>query len=189
MSNENVSKKYLDGIKQIWSKYSIIFVFIILFLICTLLTGGKFGEWKNVSTILRNASTIGIIALGMTFVIISGGIDLSSGPVMATAGLILVILQGNGTPLFRNIARIAVTTAFGFINGIITTKIKVPRSSSRWLWASSPGPLRCIWATAQRLRATTRIHSLNPSATAACSSPRISRFPRRSSSCWWWQCC
>ena len=127
MSNENVSKKYPDGIRQIWSKYSIIFVFIILFLICTLLTGGKFGEWKNVSTILRNASTIGIIALGMTFVIISGGIDLSSGPVMATTGIVLVFLQRSGVPLpIAILACIAVTTAFGFINGIITTKIKVP---------------------------------------------------------------
>jgi ribose transport system permease protein len=70
---------------------------------------------------------VGIIALGMTFVIISGGIDLSSGPVMATAGTVLVFLQGSGTPLFLAIlACIGVAAAFGFINGIVTTKIKVP---------------------------------------------------------------
>ena len=114
-------------VKQVWSKYSILFVFIILFALCALLTGGKFAEWKNITTIFRNSSIVGIIALGMTFVIISGGIDLSSGPVMATAGLVLVNLQKNGTPLVLAIlACIAVGAAFGFLNGIITTKVKVP---------------------------------------------------------------
>lgn len=127
MNNEKVNNNYWDTAKRVWSKYSIVFVFVILFLICTALTNGKFASWNNVTTILRNASTVGIIALGMTFVIISGGIDLSSGPVMATAGMVLVFLQGSGTPLFLAIlACIAVTAVFGFINGIITTKIKVP---------------------------------------------------------------
>ena len=127
MSVEKSNKGFMGGFTRVWSKYSILFVFVILFLICALLTNGKFASWNNVTTILRNASTVGIVALGMTFVIISGGIDLSSGPVMATAGMVLVFLQGNGTPLVLAIlACIAVTAAFGFINGIITTKIKVP---------------------------------------------------------------
>jgi ribose transport system permease protein len=114
-------------VNRIWSKYSTIFVFIILFTICALLTNGKFAEWKNITTIFRNSSTVGIIALGMTFVIISGGIDLSSGPVMATAGTVLVFLQKGGTPLpLAILACIAVAAVFGFINGIISTKVKVP---------------------------------------------------------------
>lgn len=127
MNSVRSNKSFVDGFKGIWSKYSTVFVFVILFLICTLLTNGKFASWNNVTTILRNASTVGIIALGMTFVIISGGIDLSSGPVMATAGTVLVFMQKSGIPLAVDIlACIAVAAAFGFINGIITTKIKVP---------------------------------------------------------------
>lgn len=127
MSNEKSEKNLLSTSKNIWSRYSIIFVFIILFIICTLLTNGKFAEWKNITTIFRNSSIVGIIALGMTFVIISGGIDLSSGPVMATAGTVLVFLQKDGTSLpLAILACIAVAAAFGFINGIITTKAKVP---------------------------------------------------------------
>jgi ribose transport system permease protein len=127
MNSIRSEKNLLNMSKQIWSKYSIIFVFILLFVICSLLTNGKFSSWNNVTTIFRNASTIGIIALGMTFVIISGGIDLSSGPVMATAGTVLVYMQKNGIPLALDIlAAIAVAAAFGFINGIITTKVKVP---------------------------------------------------------------
>lgn len=127
MNSVKSERSILDVTKNIWSKYSTVFVFIILFLICSLITGGKFSTWNNVTTILRNASTVGIIALGMTFVIISGGIDLSSGPVMATAGTVLVYMQRAGIPLFWDIlACIAVAAAFGFINGIVTTKIKVP---------------------------------------------------------------
>ena len=127
MNCEVPEKKRFELFNRIWSKYSIIFVFIILFAICSILTKGKFAEWKNITTIFRNASTIGIIALGMTFVIISGGIDLSSGPVMATAGLVLINLQKIGTPLpLAILACIAVAAAFGFLNGIITTKVKVP---------------------------------------------------------------
>ncbi len=119
--------KALGILKGLWSKYSTIFVFLILFVIITFLTDGRFARWNNITTILRNASTIGVIALGMTFVIIAGGIDLSSGPVMATAGTVLVFLQGSGTPLIlAMLACIAVATAFGFINGIIITKVKVP---------------------------------------------------------------
>jgi ribose transport system permease protein len=117
-----------DLSKRLWSKYSIVVVFIVLFALCAIITGGKFSEWNNVTTILRNASTVGIIALGMTFVIISGGIDLSSGPVMATAGTVLVFMQGSGQfPLFVSIlACIVVAALFGLLNGVITTKVKVP---------------------------------------------------------------
>ena len=99
MNSVKIQKSFSDVSKQIWSKYSTIFVFIIIFVACSLLTNGKFSTWNNVTTILRNASTVGIIALGMTFVIISGGIDLSSGPVMATAGTVLVYMQKSGIPL------------------------------------------------------------------------------------------
>jgi ribose transport system permease protein len=127
MNSVRSERNLLNTSRQIWSKYSTIFVFIILFVICSLLTGGKFSTWNNVTTILRNASTVGIIALGMTFVIISGGIDLSSGPVMATAGTVLVYMQKSGIPLAVDIlACIAVAAAFGFINGVVTTKVRVP---------------------------------------------------------------
>ncbi len=127
--NDLIKKRehFLDIAKNIWAKYSTIFVFLILFVILAMLTDGRFASYNNITTILRNASTIGLIALGMTFVIIAGGIDLSSGPVMATAGMVLVFLQGGGTPLpLAMLICILVATSFGLINGIITTKAKVP---------------------------------------------------------------
>lgn len=125
--NKGKEKAAVSTWKNLWTNHSIIFVFIALFLLCTILTGGKFAQWKNVTTILRNASTVGMIALGMTFVIISGGIDLSSGPVMAIAGMVLVFLHKAGTNRFIcMLACIIVAAVIGLINGLIITKVKVP---------------------------------------------------------------
>ena len=62
---------------------------------------GTFGEWfqnwlQNWISLLRGNAGIGIIALGMTFVIISGGIDLSVGSVYVTVGAFLMVLLNTG---------------------------------------------------------------------------------------------
>jgi len=128
MSQDIIENKSKFTLKKIWSEYRIIFVLIIIYIVATLLTGGKFGTWGNIQTILRNASTIGVIALGMTYVIISGGIDLSSGAVMATAGVVLIYMQKTQQfPLIvMMLACIGTGVVFGFFNGIIITKAKLP---------------------------------------------------------------
>jgi ribose transport system permease protein len=69
-----------------------------------------------------------MISLGMTFVLILGGIDLSSGAILATAGTVLILLQGSGAvPLWVAIlACCGTAVGFGFVNGIIITKAKLP---------------------------------------------------------------
>ncbi|MCI8395983.1 MAG: ABC transporter permease, partial [Acutalibacter sp.] len=62
----------------------------------------SFGDWFqnwlfNWISLLRNNSAIGIIALGMTFVIISGGIDLSVGSVYVAVGAFTMMLLDTGT--------------------------------------------------------------------------------------------
>ena len=60
-----------------------------------------FATWDNFLNILRNASTTGIIAFGMTFVIISGEIDLSVGSAIAFHGCLLaVVTEGHRNRLF-----------------------------------------------------------------------------------------
>lgn len=118
---------------RIWKSYSIVVVFFVIIAICGILAP-RFLHPNNLLNILRNTSIVGVIALGMTFVIIGGGIDLSSGPVMATAGYVLIIMQRmvteSGSPVYPLWVPILVClligTAFGFINGIIITKAKLP---------------------------------------------------------------
>ncbi|TFH03790.1 MAG: ABC transporter permease, partial [Spirochaetales bacterium] len=119
--------------KKIWKEYSVVVVFFLIILIAGI-AAPRFLRMNNILNILRNTSIVGAIALGMTFVIIGGGIDLSSGPVMATAGAALIVLQRmvkpDGSPLIplwiAIVACCAVAVFFGFINGLIITRAKLP---------------------------------------------------------------
>lgn len=118
---------------KVWKNYSIVVVFIVIILICGI-AAPRFLRPNNLLNILRNTSIVGIIALGMSFVIIAGGIDLSSGSVLATSGAALIALQKmvteSGDPAMPLILPILVSlviaTGIGFINGIIITKAKLP---------------------------------------------------------------
>jgi ribose transport system permease protein len=125
--------RLLEFIKGIWRDYSVVVVFVAIIGICGAFAP-RFLRPENLLNILRNTSIVGSIALGMTFVIIAGGIDLSSGPVLATSGAVLIFLQrmvnADGTPVvplpIAILACCAVAISFGFLNGIVITKAKLP---------------------------------------------------------------
>jgi ribose transport system permease protein len=120
-------------VKKIWREYSVLVVFIVIIGICGLFAP-RFLHPDNLLNILRNTSIVGAIALGMTFIIIAGGIDLSSGAVLATSGAVLILLQRMVNPdgsavvplPFAILACCAVAVGFGFVNGIIITQAKLP---------------------------------------------------------------
>lgn len=125
--------RLVELIKGIWRNYSIVVVFVLIIAICGL-AAPRFLTPGNLLNILRNTSIVGSIALGMTFVIIAGGIDLSNGGVFAAAGAVLIFLQriknpdgSPGLPLAVAIlAACAVAVAFGLVNGTVVTKAKLP---------------------------------------------------------------
>lgn len=121
------TKSILDVVKLFLGEYSIIVITVVVFVVSGLIAP-RFLTASNILLVLRHASVIGVIALGMTFVIITGGIDLSSGHVVAMSGTVLLILQGNeNIPMWVAIlACFAVATAIGFLNGIIITKLRLP---------------------------------------------------------------
>jgi len=86
------------------------------------LTGG------NLSLVLQQVMVVGVIAIGQTLVILTAGIDLSCGMVMALGGIVMTKFAtelGLAPPL-AVLAGIGVTTLFGFINGLLVTRIKLP---------------------------------------------------------------
>jgi len=122
-----VLKRTKSIVKTIWMEYSIIVVAVLLFVIAGIFTP-RFVSIANILLILRQASIIGVIAMGMTYVIITGNIDLSSGHVVAVSGAVLIYLQGiPEMPLIVAIlACFAVGTIIGLLNGVIVTKLRVP---------------------------------------------------------------
>ena len=86
-----------------------------------------FLKTSNLLNILSQNSIIGIVSLGMTLVIIIGGIDLSVGSLVAFTSMLFAILVSNGVPLFVAILISIISgICFGFINGVLIIKGKIP---------------------------------------------------------------
>ena len=123
-------------------------VLVLMIIVQTIALGfndASFGAWlqrwgKNWINILRNNAGVGIVALGMTFVIISGGIDLAVGSTMTAVGAVLmVIINGYPTGLLTSVgitgpwayvigiaAALVVGSLVGVINGSLIAYRKLP---------------------------------------------------------------
>src|SRR5919112_1024412 len=84
----------------------------------------RFLTEENLTNVLRQNSMLGLVALGMTFVILTGGIDLSVGSLVAVAGVIAALLAGRGT-LFAVTAAVAFTALLGLVNGLVIAKARI----------------------------------------------------------------
>lgn len=100
---------------------------LLLCAILSILVPEKFLTYMNFRTILRSISTTAIIAFGMTFVIITSGIDLSVGSVVALSGTLCAGLIGSGfNYAIAVIAGLAVGVLCGVINGFVISKTPIP---------------------------------------------------------------
>ena len=116
--------KNLD-MKKIYSNYTFVFSFLVLVVIATAINH-SFLSWTNLSTLMLQSSIKGIIALGMTLIIISGQIDLSVGSQCAlVAGLGVVVLNRTESPFIMLLFCMAFGALLGTINGLITNKGKM----------------------------------------------------------------
>ena len=81
----------------------------------------------NLMTVALQTAVIGVMAIGVTYVIITGGIDLSLGSVMAFAGVCAGMAANAGMPLVACIiVGIAASTACGVVSGALVTKANIP---------------------------------------------------------------
>ena len=92
------------------------------------LTSNSFFTQGNLLSILRECSVNGIIALGVTYVIITAGIDLSTGAALGFAGMLCANLLYNYNMSAGIVVLISILTGLvcGALNGFIITKLKVP---------------------------------------------------------------
>lgn len=115
-------------IGRLVSRYGIVVVFVAL---CVALTFANefFLTWGNWANVLRQTSINGILAIGMTFVVLSGGIDLSVGSLLAISGMVagsLVTGVHAHHPLLGILAGVATGTVLGAINGVLVARLLVP---------------------------------------------------------------
>ncbi|TJX00985.1 MAG: ABC transporter permease, partial [Mesorhizobium sp.] len=87
----------------------------------------SFASANNISNLLRQGSMIAILAVGQTFVIITGGIDLSVGAVVGFATVIVAMLINAGVPIFLAILiTLLVGVAIGLFHGFGIVKMGLP---------------------------------------------------------------
>jgi ribose transport system permease protein len=94
-------------------------IIVVLFAFLSFTTR-SFLTWENLVNLLRQTSINGVIALGMLVVIISAGIDLSVGAVVAIAGIVNALLLKEGVPLVATVPIALLTGAVvGLLNGVL----------------------------------------------------------------------
>ncbi len=111
--------------KELLSKLGPFIGLVLLMVVLTFLNP-SFLTVDNLLNILRQVSISALIAFGMTFVILTGGIDLSVGSTLGLTGAVAATLLAAGTdPILAMAAAIALGFILGAVNGVIITKGKV----------------------------------------------------------------
>jgi len=121
-------KKVRTWIEKIeWKNYIVYIGFILLLVFFAIILRDKgFLTSANLMNILRQTAMISVMAVGMTFTIIAGEIDLSIGSTVALSALVTALLLRTQSTFIAVLGGLAVGLVVGFVNGIITTKIRIP---------------------------------------------------------------
>ncbi len=111
---------------NILKKYGILFAFFLVCIIISIMSP-VFLTTRNILNVIRQISLIGIVATGLTFVILQADIDLSVGSVAAFSGVLAAGLHAdNGLPLLLAVViALLVSVAIGFVMGVVITKARV----------------------------------------------------------------
>lgn len=104
------------------SKYALLLIFIFLCVLFTILSD-SFLTLSNITDVVRTNSISGLLAVGLTYVILAGGIDLSVESVVALSGIVSGFLSGN--PVVAVLAGLGIGVVFGLFNGLLLVKTGV----------------------------------------------------------------
>lgn len=83
--------------KQFFNQLGMLIILVLL-IIVMMIVAPNFTDSSNILNVLKQSSITAILAAGMTVVILTGGIDLSVGSILALSGVISVLLSNAGTP-------------------------------------------------------------------------------------------
>lgn len=125
-SPEAVGPTATARIVDLLVRYNFVVIFFIVAAIATMLSS-NFLTVGNISNLFQQAAVVGIVAVGMTFVILTGNIDLSVGSVVALSGMIVASLLAQGhDPFIAVVLTLLVGVCCGAAMGGLTAFAKVP---------------------------------------------------------------
>lgn len=116
---ETLQKKK-GSVNKILNTYGIFLVLAVMCIVISILSDGRFLAYRNIVNVFRQVSITGILAIGATLILITGGIDLSVGSVLALAGVIAADMAHpeSGFPLAAVfLTAVVIGLAAGAVNG------------------------------------------------------------------------
>jgi fructose transport system permease protein len=122
----------------------------------------RFLTGENLSLVLQQVMVVGVLAIGQTLIILTAGIDLSCGMVMALGGIVMTkfATELGLHPALAMACGIGITCLFGLINGLLVTKVKLPS------FIVTLGTMNIAFAVTQIYSEAQTINDLPPMLTA-----------------------
>ncbi len=112
--------------------FQILLILIVIVLIFSALAPDSFAQWSNFRLIIQNASILAVLGVGMTYIIITSGIDLSIGSVLVFSGVVAAMTmralggEGWGVATIGILVSILSGVCWGLLNGFLIAKAKIP---------------------------------------------------------------
>lgn len=122
-----IEGKVLSKLRDFAGRFGVFLAMALLIIISAILSPG-FLKRNNLLILSRQASMLGIVAVGQTFVILTGGIDLSVASVMAAVSVVTAnMMAGDDARVLPiSLLCLAIALLVGLINGVMITKLKIP---------------------------------------------------------------
>ncbi len=108
-------------------QYTVVLLLVVLIgFFCFTVEG--FASWSNLFNLLRQAAILGIVSVGMSFIVITGNIDLSVGALisLSSCATALLITQAGVSPVLACLIGVALSTAAMLLNGVIILVTHMP---------------------------------------------------------------
>ncbi|MFN3949674.1 ABC transporter permease [Microbacterium sp.] len=112
--------------------FQILLILVAIVLVFSALAPDSFAQWSNFRLIIQNASILAVLGVGMTYIIITSGIDLSIGSVLVFSGVVSALTmralggEGWGVATIGIVVSILSGVCWGLLNGFLIAKAKIP---------------------------------------------------------------
>lgn len=123
--SRNMEKEKLNLSSIDWVKWGIPAAFLLMFIFFSISTP-NFLRINNFINIAKQSSSLAVISWGVTLIIISGGIDLSTGSVVALVSVISTMLLKDFGLGFALLGGVMLSVIIGLLDGVIISKLKLP---------------------------------------------------------------
>lgn len=133
----------------------------------------RFLSADNFSLIVQQVMVVGVLAIGQTLVILTAGIDLSCGMVMALGSMIMSLLATRAglSPALAITLGVGATTAAGLVNGLLVTRLKLPP------FIVTLGTMNIAFALTQIVSRSQSVTDLPPMLTVLGDTVRVGNTP------------